>query len=322
MTAIHELFEELRQITHAHHHLDDFEEYLQLPSQIGKGQIQNWHLRDALELHVQAYECRENTVFESSVQQSFLKLGFCLSGEVLGLEPGFELKAGQSLLLTRSTDQTARTEVSAKQPIRVVEIVLPAQLLNTLRSEELLPTELQADSIVSAGLYAKAGAITPAMTISLQQILNCPYRGVTKQLYLESKALELITFHFEEHHNQKQQTEDRFRLLRGDDIDRIYQAKVILLDNLSAPPSLMSLARQVGLNDYKLKLGFRQIFGTTAFGYLHQCRMDQARHLLETTQLSLDAIALDVGYASLSSFHRAFKKRFGVNPRTCRLNRY
>jgi hypothetical protein len=197
MTDIQELFEEFQQTTRANRIIDDFDEQLQLPEKIGKGYIRNWHLQQGLELYLEAYECQENVVFESSVQHPFLKLGFCISGNVHGLEPGFVLSSGQTLLLTRNTDIEARTEVFANHPICVVEIVIPPHLLNNLLSEELLPSEIkQMAAGMAPSLYAQAGTTTPAMAIALHQILHCPYQGFTKQLYLESKTLELITLRF------------------------------------------------------------------------------------------------------------------------------
>jgi len=46
--------------------------------------------------------------------------------------------------------------------------------------------------------------------------------------------------------------------LRLADIERIHEARDILISNMQNPPSLFNLARQVGLNDTKLKRGFRQ----------------------------------------------------------------
>ena len=77
----------------------------------------------------------------------------------------------------------------------------------------------------------------------------------------------------------------------------------------------MTLARQVGLNDYKLKLGFRQMLGTTVFGYLHQCRMEQARHLLATKDVTVTEVVRAVGYSNRGHFAAAFKRKYGVTPR-------
>lgn len=63
-------------------------------------------------------------------------------------------------------------------------------------------------------------------------------------------------------------------------VERIHYTKDILIRNSNNPPSLLALARQVGLNDCTLKKGFRQVFGTSAFGYLHDYRMQQVQQLL------------------------------------------
>jgi AraC-like DNA-binding protein len=87
-----------------------------------------------------------------------------------------------------------------------------------------------------------------------------------------------------------------------------------LVRNLENPPSLFGLARQVGLNDTKLKRGFRQVFGTTAFGCLHAHRMEQGRQLLAKGKMNVTEVAYKIGYSSRTYFSRAFTKHFGLNP--------
>ncbi|MEH2180207.1 AraC family transcriptional regulator [Nostoc sp.] len=67
---------------------------------------------------------------------------------------------------------------------------------------------------------------------------------------------------------------------RPRDAEKLHLAKAILERSLEHPPSLLELAKLVGLNDFKLKQGFRHLFGTTVFGYLRTCRMQQAQQLL------------------------------------------
>nr|WP_250123336.1 AraC family transcriptional regulator [Chroococcidiopsis sp. CCMEE 29] len=97
-------------------------------------------------------------------------------------------------------------------------------------------------------------------------------------------------------------------------VERIHYTKDILIRNSNNPPSLLALARQVGLNDCTLKKGFRQVFGTSAFGYLHDYRMQQVQQLLLERKMKVEEVAHAVGYASRSSFIAAFNKKFGVSP--------
>jgi AraC-like DNA-binding protein len=164
-------------------------------------------------------------------------------------------------------------------------------------------------------LYTVSGEITPTIKLVLQQILNCPYHGYLKRLYLESKALELISLQlgelFDSPHNTSKQ-------LKGSDHDCIHHAREILDKHLYQAPTLMELSRQVGLNKEKLKNGFQQLFQTTPFQYLRDRRLEQAKHLLLDTNQSVEEVAHAVGYANRSKFASAFRKKFGVNPKSYR----
>jgi AraC-like DNA-binding protein len=78
---------------------------------------------------------------------------------------------------------------------------------------------------------------------------------------------------------------------------------------------LIELARQVGLNDFKLKQGFRQVFGTSAFKYLHDYRLEKARQILALGEMKVEEVALRVGFNSRSYFALAFRQKFGLNPK-------
>jgi AraC family transcriptional regulator, transcriptional activator of the genes for pyochelin and ferripyochelin receptors len=162
--------------------------------------------------------------------------------------------------------------------------------------------------------YYQQREITQQMWMVLSNILKCPYQGLMKRMYLESQTMELIAFHFQQ--CQEQDIGDRhFPTKNLSDIDRIYQAKEILLKNLESPPCLIDLARQVGLNEFKLKRGFRKVFGTSAFKYLHDYRLEQARQLLALGDMNVEEVALKIGFDSRSYFASSFRKKFGLNPK-------
>lgn len=161
--------------------------------------------------------------------------------------------------------------------------------------------------------YSQFGTITAPMQMVLHQIRHCPYTGITKQFYLESKAWELVTLCLHDILSQEQSSVSASSL-KPADIERTYHARDILLQHFDRPPTLPELARQSQINDCALKQGFRQVFGTTVFGYLHNYRLDCARQLLDQCTKTVIGVAHAVGFASRSSFARAFRKKFGVNP--------
>jgi len=70
----------------------------------------------------------------------------------------------------------------------------------------------------------------------------------------------------------------------------------------------------VGINEYKLKKGFKETFGTTVFGYLSDTRLDIAKNELLANRKTAGELALELGYSSLQHFSGAFKKKFGASP--------
>lgn len=86
-------------------------------------------------------------------------------------------------------------------------------------------------------------------------------------MYLEGKVLELMGILVAQE-VEIQNGNSKPLPLKPDVVDRVYLAREILLQRLDNPPSLIELARQVGLNDYLLKQAFRACFGTTAFNYI------------------------------------------------------
>ncbi|MDY0263980.1 MAG: AraC family transcriptional regulator [Sulfurospirillum cavolei] len=90
--------------------------------------------------------------------------------------------------------------------------------------------------------------------------------------------------------------------------------KTIIQSEIANPPSLKVLARQCALNEFKLKQGFKELFGTTVYGFVHAKRLEKAKELLEKQEISVQEAALHVGYQSLSHFSKAFKECYGIFP--------
>ncbi|MFY0254416.1 helix-turn-helix domain-containing protein [Chitinophaga sp. 30R24] len=150
----------------------------------------------------------------------------------------------------------------------------------------------------------------------LYKMINCPLDGRYKQLYIKSKLGELLSIEldaFEQSLSTSQGKAEKTGALRSVDIERMYQAKEIIKSNLQSPCSLIDLAHQVGTNDAYLKRHFKEVFGTTVFGYLHLIKMNQAKELLQSG-VSITEVAHLTGYKYVSHFNRAFKKHFGIGP--------
>lgn len=147
------------------------------------------------------------------------------------------------------------------------------------------------------------------------QMLRCPLQGAMRNIYLSGKALELTATVMA----GVEQREDALPItsLGSQDVRRLRQVQEILLQSLQNPPTLQALAHLVGTNVNKLTLGFRQLFGTSVYGFVREQRMELAYRMLAAGQISVADAAHTCGYTN-SHFTKAFRRRYGVAPSTLR----
>ncbi len=160
-------------------------------------------------------------------------------------------------------------------------------------------------------------AFEPETRLVLWQILQCPYGGRVRELFLEAKSLELVAMKLAEL-DPASRGQDAELNQRA--VDRVREAHQILVDQMADPPSLTQLGRMVGLNRNKLNHGFKRLYGDTAFNLLRKARLAKASSLLQNTELSLAEIAFSVGYNSQANFTTAFRQHFGQPPNNVRKN--
>src|SRR5690606_3155253 len=75
------------------------------------------------------------------------------------------------------------------------------------------------------------------------------------------------------------------------DVDKFYSAREFVSNHMLEPFSLREVAMHSGLNDYKLKRGFKELFGTTVFGYLNELKMSYAKNELLNSSYLVSEIA-------------------------------
>ena len=148
----------------------------------------------------------------------------------------------------------------------------------------------------------------------INEIIHCPYSEELKDLFLLSKSIELLVLQAELYNER---TTNHY-IKSQQDKSKLIEAKEILTARIDNPPTLSQLSKLIALNEYKLKKGFKELFGTTVFGYIHQCRMDLAKRLLLGTSKTAKEIAYETGYGSPQHFSKVFKEQFGIPPNSIR----
>ncbi len=170
-----------------------------------------------------------------------------------------------------------------------VGLALAPEVLADLLSEELnkIPQECR-DLFEQKKPVVAFLPMTAEMYRAASQVLHHPYHGVAERLHLESCALSLLTLQID---RLTQHAFTRGKILRPGDEERIRAAADILIRHLANPPTIAELSRQVGINESKLKWGFKKIFGQTTFQFLLCQRMNLARELLMTRDMDVSQTA-------------------------------
>jgi AraC family transcriptional regulator, transcriptional activator of the genes for pyochelin and ferripyochelin receptors len=155
--------------------------------------------------------------------------------------------------------------------------------------------------------------ITPAMIEAIGDLKHCVFTGHARRLFLEAKTTELLVLHLDQVQQQVLIGGKSQPLQRGD-IEKLHALKTYLDQHFLQEFTLALLCTQFGLNEFKLKKGFKLLFGTTVFGYIQELRMQQARLLLLERVLNVNEVADKLGYTNPNHFSTAFKKHFGMSP--------
>lgn len=96
--------------------------------------------------------------------------------------------------------------------------------------------------------------------------------------------------------------------------DRTQMVVEILRRNLTQPPNLEDLAREVGVSPFYLSRTFSGEMGMPINQYLRKLRLEKAAALLKSGEYNVSEAAYEVGYNSLSHFSSAFHAMFGCCP--------
>jgi AraC-like DNA-binding protein len=161
--------------------------------------------------------------------------------------------------------------------------------------------------------YYTESDISPSMAIVLSQLFHYNLHPSIKNLYYKGKGYELLSLYF--NRSEDPNAEQCPFLIDEENVMKIRKAKDLVIANMAEPPGLQELADQVGLNLKKLKMGFKQIYGDTVYGFLFDYKMDYARKLLDSGSYNVNEVGLKIGYSTGSHFIAAFKKKFATTPK-------
>ena len=135
-----------------------------------------------------------------------------------------------------------------------------------------------------------------------------------RRFYFENKIKEFL-FLILAQSSKKLPVQEKFP---RHEVDAVHHARSIVLDDIEKHLTIPDISKKVGLNEFKLKLVFKQVFGIGVFETLIQARMQKARSLILETDKPIKEVACLTGYERITGFISAFRKHFGYTPGSLR----
>jgi AraC family transcriptional regulator, transcriptional activator of the genes for pyochelin and ferripyochelin receptors len=226
-----------------------------------------------------------------------------------------DIKANQHNIIY-SPDFDGMAEFNTGAPHKFFEVNFERSRFIELTSESSILLKSFAENIMnnrSVEISSENLPISLAMHSCINDIINCQFTGGLKLLFLQSKCLELLALQAQAFEEAAKKTESP-SLKSAYDKERIYYAREYLLANANHPPSLSELAKTAGINEFKLKHGFKEVFKNTVFGYLSDYKLMKAKELLADNNKDIKNISDELGYSSVQHFSNAFSRKFGISP--------
>ncbi len=251
--------------------------------------------------------------FQKDVDSTFIQMHFCIkNNSSLQFGPHYSLnvKENNSLLLY-NPNQNLPIYLNLKPNSKHVVLIISITVFHSFFSQVADLIHFLDDENKDKKYYLDK-ELTPSETLVLNQLFNCQMHDSLQELYAKAKVYELLSLYF----NKNQDSEQCCPFLDDEEnVDKIKNAKQIIIDNMAEPPSLQELAEQIGLTVAKLNDGFKHIYGDSIFNFLLDYKLEYARKMLLSKRHNVSEISLQVGYSTASHFISAFKKKYGTTPK-------
>ncbi|MBC8950837.1 MULTISPECIES: helix-turn-helix domain-containing protein [Xenorhabdus] len=224
------------------------------------------------------------------------------NGEVLDINPG-------TMVFFYSPTMTRGMNFFGCGTWRILDIRFS---LNEIEAQELpsftkLTAGFEKNASYSDALMMACPIYPPFMQI-VNQIEECQLNGSVRKVYLKAKALEILAC------VTAQIYDCQYNVISGLQRRAVYNAIKIINNDYHYPWTIKSLSRAVGLNERKLKEGFRAVVFRTFHQYLENVRMTTAEDLLKKG-MNVIEVAAAVGYSSPSHFSKRFRQHYLINPK-------
>jgi len=205
--------------------------------------------------------------------------------------------------------------ISSKSSL--ITVLISIKKFHKLFSEDNENIQFLKDENVNQKFYYE-NKISNTILLVLNEIKRFDENSSTKNLFLKAKIYELFSHLY--NRNRDQNIEQCPFLTNEENFKKIKKAKDIIIAEMSNPPSLVELSKEINLSLKKLKEGFKKIYGKPVYQFLIEYKMELAKKLLSENDFNVNEVSLKLGYSTASHFITAFKNKYGLTPKNYKKN--
>jgi len=301
---------------------DCLEEIILLPKKFGEGKIVGFAFSDGISLLIFNCTLKKDwtLIFEDDVPAP-LQLNFSVKGNMKHYlndnNTRYQMNPLQGTITVHPAGSSQKIQFPSNETILFTTLFIDRKAYSK-KIEcvlEQIPDELQEiflDKKAKKSFFYQSN-YSIAIATCIQKITEDKHNGLVRSTFLEGKALELFSKLIKQY-NEDLLAPSKQVILRATDLEKIKNAKELLIKDLTNPPNIEELAKLVGINRQKLKQGFKKVYEKTIGNYLRDERMEVASILLLNGQ-SVRQVSYAVGYSNQSHFAKRFRERYGILPK-------
>ena len=160
--------------------------------------------------------------------------------------------------------------------------------------------------------------LSPEMQALIWELRTPPEAKTLQRLFYQVRVQQMVYLLLEQ---LNKRTAAPHKNSNSVDVARLFKARQLLVQDLSAPPTIASLARSILMSESQLKQSFREIFGVSVYQYFQNARLERARQLLAESGRTVKEVGYELGFTNIGHFSRLFERAYHVKPKKDQLMR-
>jgi AraC-like DNA-binding protein len=287
-----------------------------LPDEVGRCFVDRMLLMPGISLVYTDYLPCRDIVEESRINRDQAVLAITIglaggSGYVGNDDERFRFEAGHATV-TSFRRMNGERRYRGEEHVRQLRLLIDADALDRHALGQLI----DADSAASARLM-HYGRCRPALFPHIRSLEDAHGKRTPSPIELQIAALTLLLEESRDLGRSNPPSTGSEPSWSTAEEDKLRRARTLLQEHFARPLTIAHLCRTVGLNEFKLKKGFRELFGTSPHRMLTEIRMAYAREALARGE-PVSNVAYDSGYQHPANFSAAFSRFYGAPPSALR----